>query len=188
MGQKSSATLRQGSRHQDRGTWQSKRILEVHLSLNNKFKLSDKPNDLSHNDSDELATFLAIESETQKEVLKDEAFEIDDIPIGDNGEHPYFIQNLLNVMNNRRVDQSNDIQSVERRLDQKPTSGRAALPDYNSLAKRQSLADKISNVKYERPDRSPVMKYLSISLVKENREEKPATKITFHNQNSATKE
>jgi hypothetical protein len=54
---------------------------------------------------------LALESETQKEVLKEEAFDVEDIALDGKDEHPYFIQNLLNVMNNRKVDQSSDMQS-----------------------------------------------------------------------------
>jgi hypothetical protein len=118
------------------------------------------------------------------EVLKEDAFEIDDVAL-DEGDNPYFIQNLLNVMNNRKVDQSAERKSMERSLDKRETNNTTVVADYSI---RQDIASKISNVKHERLDKSPVMKYLSISLLKKNRvdsskRETSSSKIKFHNYN-----
>lgn len=64
--------------------------------------------------NEDLAEFLAIESETQKEVLKEDAFEAEDIALDNSSQHPYFIQNLLNVINNRKVCQTTQLTSCER--------------------------------------------------------------------------
>ena len=117
-----------------------------------------------------MATFLAIESETQKEILNQDAINIEDITLGNNGENPYFVQNLLNVMNNRKVDLSSEKGSIERSLDKRKTMNTIAMRNYSNQCKRQNIASKIANAKNERMDKSPVMKYLSISLVKENKQ------------------
>ena len=117
-----------------------------------------------------MATFLAIESETQKEILNQDAINVEDIALGNNGENPYFVQNLLNVMNNRKVDLSSEKGSIERSLDKRKTMNTIAMRNYSNQCKRQNVASKIANAKNERMDKSPVMKYLSISLVKENKQ------------------
>jgi len=117
-----------------------------------------------------LATFLAIESETQKEILNQDAINIEDIALGNNGENPYFVQNLLNVMNNRKVDLSSEKGSIEKSIDKRKTMNTIAMRNYSNQCKRQNISSKIVNTKNERVDKSPVMKYLSISLVKENKQ------------------
>lgn len=117
-----------------------------------------------------MATFLAIESETQKEILNQDAINIEDITLGNNGENPYFVQNLLNVMNNRKVDLSSEKGSIERSLDKRKTMNTIAMRNYSNQCKWQNIVSKIANSKNERMDKSPVMKYLSISLVKENKQ------------------
>lgn len=123
-------------------------------------------------EDDELATFLALECETQKEVLQDEAFDVKDIAIDNNHESPYFIQNLVNVMNNKKVDLSSDKMSYEGSLD-KRTSDQTVLvqPYYN---KKNSLCSKPN--------------YMSISLVKENKQDlvkkQLKSAIKYHNDKS----
>ena len=56
----------------------TKEINKQILSANQKWKR----NESNHSkNNEELRTFLAIESETQKDILKDEAFEEDDIAL-----------------------------------------------------------------------------------------------------------
>ncbi|CAI2387194.1 unnamed protein product [Moneuplotes crassus] len=138
--------------------------------------MSEKKRKIIHTDAksnqgdekEELATFLALESETQKEILQEEAFDIEDIKIDNQKENPYFVQNLLNVMNNKRVDISNERQSVERSMEKRITLDSTGIICDTSTSMRMGIASKIANAKHERLDKSPVMKYLSISLVKEN--------------------
>jgi hypothetical protein len=121
------------------------------------------------------------------EVLKDDAFEIGDVAI-DEGENPYYIQNLLNVMNNRKVDQSTERKSMERSLEKRETNNTTVIAEYSNYAIRQDIASKIANVRNERLDKSPVMKYLSITLLKKNgvdssKRQTSTSKIKFHNYN-----
>lgn len=150
---------------------------EARCASEKKNRLNRTSNrDKSLDDSDELATFLALESETQKEVLKEEAFDVEDIALDGKDEHPYFIQNLLNVMNNRKVDQSSDMQSWERSLNKRNPLDTTVVADYSNTSKRPGMLSKLywisldllSRGKNARLEKSPVMKYLSISLVKEN--------------------
>lgn len=138
----------------------------------------------SMDNNDDIATFLEIESATQKEVLKEEAFDIDDIALDTSKEHPYFIQNLLNVMNNRKVDSTSDKQSLERSMDKRKTVDTTAIGDSSQVYTRFGATS--SCHKNERHDKSPVMKYLSISLVKENKQNqiarKTSTKSTPYNE------
>ena len=118
-------------------------------------------------------------------MLREEAFEIEDIALDKKQEHPYFIQNLLNVMNNRKVDQSSAPGSLERSLEKRRTNDTTVIADLNPST-RPGLAEKIASAKHERLEKSPVMKYLSISLVKENakngaKRKESGTTIRFHN-------
>lgn len=79
-------------------------------------------NMLSENDED-LDDFLKVEHEAHLEVLKDDAFNFEDIAfdtvIGisqndDNSINQRARLNLLNVMNNRKADQKSDYFSLER--------------------------------------------------------------------------
>ena len=85
-------------------------------------------------DSEELATFLAFESETQKEMHKDDSVDFDHIKVHENLENPYYIQNMVNVMNNQKVYRSSEKQSLERSLD-KRTSDLARTSVYSSCKK-----------------------------------------------------
>jgi hypothetical protein len=126
----------------------------------------------SFDEDDELATFLALECETQKEVLKDEAFGAEDILIDQKDKSPYFVQNLVNVMNNKKVDKNSDKMSYEGSLD-KRTSDRTILA--------QSYYNKKTNL-------GSIPNYMSISLVKENKpdlvKKHLKSAIKFHNTKS----
>jgi len=92
-------------------------------------------------------------------------------------------------MNNRRVDQSNERGSVDGSMDKRRTLDSTVIADNYNQSKRQDIASKIANAKHDRLDKSPVMKYLSISLVKENkpgsssRNNSKKSAIKFHNYN-----
>lgn len=138
-------------------------IKETHSrhSISNSQNLEANQKD----DADDLATFLALESAIQKEVLKEDAFEVDDIAIDSSNQNPYFVQNLLNVMNNRKVGQNSNLNSCERSNERGKESDWQG-PIYSSI--RIDQQPKMHNLKNERLDKSPIMKYLSISIVKEN--------------------
>ena len=135
-------------------------------------------------DGEELATFLALESAIQKEVLKEDAFEVDDIAIDSSNQHPYFIQNLLNVMNNRKVWQNSNLNSCERSTERGIEEIKG--PIYSSIRIDQN--PKIQNLKNERLDKSPIMKYLSISIVKENTQNVHNNDDYYHKRTEVSKE
>lgn len=90
-------------------------------------------------------------------------------------------------MNNRKVDQSSERISMERSLDKRKTNDTTVIADYSNQMTRPGIASKIANLKHERLDKSPVMKYLSISLVKKNIMDSSTSEtstIKFHNHKS----
>lgn len=95
-------------------------------------------------ETEDLAAFLALESAIQKEVLKEDAFEVDDIAIDSQNQNPYFVQNLLNVMNNRKVCQNSNINSSERSNDRSKESDWQG-PIYSSI--RIDQHPKMQNLK-----------------------------------------
>ena len=95
-------------------------------------------------EAEDLAAFLALESAIQKEVLKEDAFEVDDIAIDSQNQNPYFVQNLLNVMNNRKVCQNSNINSSERSNDRSKESDWQG-PIYSSI--RIDQHPKMQNLK-----------------------------------------
>ena len=82
-------------------------------------------NEKASENSEDLDSFLEIECAIQKEVLKEDAFNFDDIAfdtvigLDKNDDSKEIVNqraklNLLNVINNRKVDQNSDMISLER--------------------------------------------------------------------------
>lgn len=94
-------------------------------------------------------------------------------------------------MNNRRVDLSTERNSAERSMEKRKTLDSSEIIRDNNTSMRMDIASKIANARHERLDKSPVMKYLSISLVKENKvgsttRNSSKNSIKFHNQSQSS--
>jgi hypothetical protein len=137
----------------------------------------------AHNE--DLDDFLLIERKTQQEVLKDEAFSFDDIAfdtvIGVGEEDEVMLKeraklNLLNVMNNRIVDQKSDVLSLERSCDRMNATYKDVI-HYDLGDKNRTVSMNKPLQKCDKTDKTPIMKYLSISLVKDNQSHSNSRKI-----------
>ena len=119
----------------------------------------------------ELDDFLITEQQAQQEILKEEALSFDDVAfdnvvgvVGDETINHRAKLNLLNVMNNKKVDQKVELPNEENNIVQENHT-----PEHNTISRQPRVQSS--------DEKGPIMKYLSISLVKDSKSTSNMSKL-----------